>query len=139
MELNSAISRHLIYRAIYILTQLAAPGVRRGITPPGSTRRLSAGAPKGSSPNISRTPTADPGEFCGQTAGAEFPGYAGKQTARVNLIVCARSITAGWRSTEMDARHIEEISVDPASAAPTKCDIREWPSSARPSRGKLSR
>ena len=31
MELNSAISRHLIYRAIYILTQLAAPGVRRGI------------------------------------------------------------------------------------------------------------
>src|SRR3984893_11106207 len=28
----------------------------------------------------------------------------------------------------MDARHIEEISVDPASAAPTKCDIREWPS-----------
>jgi outer membrane protein TolC len=21
---------------------------------------------------------ADPGEFCGQTAGAEFPGYAGK-------------------------------------------------------------
>src|SRR3984893_8027353 len=35
----------------------------------------------------------------------------------------------------MDARHIEEISVDPASAAPTKCDIREWPSSARRSRG----
>src|ERR1700722_9522193 len=34
MELNSAISRHLIYRAIYILTQLAAPGVRRGINPP---------------------------------------------------------------------------------------------------------
>jgi hypothetical protein len=28
------ISRHLIYRAIYILTQLAAPGVRRGINPP---------------------------------------------------------------------------------------------------------
>jgi hypothetical protein len=30
-------------------------------------------------PNISRTPTADPGEFCGvgQTAGAEFPKYAG--------------------------------------------------------------
>src|SRR5580700_3256594 len=27
-------SRHLIYRAIYILTQLAAPGVRRGINPP---------------------------------------------------------------------------------------------------------
>ena len=25
----------------------------------------------------------------------------------------------------MDARHIEEISVDPASAAPTKCDIRD--------------
>src|ERR1700719_3825013 len=73
MELNSAISRHLIYRAIYILTQLAAPGVRRGINPPGSTRRLSVGSPKVSSPNISRTPTADPGEFCGQTAGAEFP------------------------------------------------------------------
>jgi hypothetical protein len=34
MELNSAISRHLIYQAIYILTQLAAPGVRRGINPP---------------------------------------------------------------------------------------------------------
>jgi hypothetical protein len=33
-KLNSAISRHLIYRAIYILTQLAAPGVRRGINPP---------------------------------------------------------------------------------------------------------
>src|SRR5580704_14462482 len=35
---NGAISRHLIYRviyrAIYILTQLAAPGVRRGINPP---------------------------------------------------------------------------------------------------------
>src|ERR1700726_3645367 len=34
MELNSATSRHLIYRAIYILTQLAAPGVRGGINPP---------------------------------------------------------------------------------------------------------
>jgi hypothetical protein len=32
MELNSAISRHLIYRAIYILTQLAAPGVRAELT-----------------------------------------------------------------------------------------------------------
>src|ERR1700693_5275678 len=28
------IARHLIFRAIYILTQLAAPGVRRGINPP---------------------------------------------------------------------------------------------------------
>src|ERR1700730_1436017 len=46
--------------------------------PAGSTRRLSAGSPKVSLPNIARTPTADPGEFCGQTAGAEFPGYAGK-------------------------------------------------------------
>jgi hypothetical protein len=36
------------------------------------------------SPNISRTPTADPGEFCGvgQTAGAEFPKYAGIQPPR---------------------------------------------------------
>src|ERR1700736_3469265 len=46
MELNSAISRHLIYRAIYILTQLAAPGVRRGINPParpGDYRRGTKG------------------------------------------------------------------------------------------------
>src|SRR6202048_2323422 len=46
--------------------------------PAGSTRRLSAGSPKVSSPNISRTPTADPGEFCGQTPGAGFPGCVGK-------------------------------------------------------------
>src|SRR3984893_1711291 len=124
MELTSAISRHLIYRAIYILTQLAAPGVRRGINSPARLGDYRRGSPKVSSPNISRTPTADPGEFCGQTAGAEFPKYAGKIDCPGELNRLPRLITAGWRSTDMDARHIEEIS------------IREWPSSARSSRGK---
>src|SRR5580700_4876684 len=87
MELNCAISRHLIYRAIYVLTQRAAPGVRRGINPPARPGDYRRGSPKVSSPNISRTPTADPGEFCGQTAGAEFPGML-KIDCRVNLIVC---------------------------------------------------
>ena len=45
-------------------------------------------------------PTRQPsGEFCGQTAGADFPGML-KIDCRVNLINCLpRSITAGWRST----------------------------------------
>src|ERR1700730_10926297 len=59
MELNSAISRHLIYRAIYILTRLAAPGVRRGINPPARPGDYRRGH-KVSSPNIARTPTAVP-------------------------------------------------------------------------------
>jgi hypothetical protein len=68
----------LIYRAIYILTQLAAPGVRRGINPPARPGDYRRGH-KRYRHQISRgRQTADPGEFCGQTAGAEFPGYAGK-------------------------------------------------------------
>ena len=45
----------------------------------------------------------DPGEFCGQTAGAEFPGYAGKIDCQGELNRLPRLITAGWRSTDMDA------------------------------------
>ena len=44
-------------------------------------------------------PTRQPsGEFCGQTAGADFPGML-KIDCRCELNCLPRSITAGWRST----------------------------------------
>src|SRR6202048_2888038 len=114
MELNSAILRPLIDRAIYILTQLAAPGGRRGINPPARPGDYRRGHQRYRHQISRGRQRRIPENSAARLPERDFQDMLENRLPRVNLIVCARLITAGWRSTDMDARHIEEISVDPA-------------------------
>src|SRR3984893_7559186 len=128
MELNSAISRRSwpLQACDAELTRRLDPAIIGGVTK-GIVAKYLADANGGSRRILRPDCRSGISRICW------------KIDCQGELNCLPRSITAGWRSTDMDARHIEEISVDPASAAPTKCNIREWPSSARRSRGKLSR
>ena len=117
------IEAFIIYRAIYILTQLAAPGVRRGINPPARPGDYRRGHQRYRH-QISRGRQRRIPENSAADCRSGISRICWKIDCQGELNRLPRLITAGWRSTDMDARHIEEIS------------IREWPSSARPSRGK---
>src|ERR1700738_1117701 len=99
------ISSHLIYRAIYILTQLAAPGVRREIRPPARPGDYRRGHQRYRYQISRGRQRRIPENSAARLPERNFQDML--ENRQPGLIVCARLITAGWGSTE--ARHIEEI------------------------------